>query len=83
MSDTIKVMIVDDHSVIRQGFSIFLQAFADLESVGEAANGKEAVRLVEELNPDVILMDVMMPEMNGIEATRQITRNDRVRGSSC
>ncbi len=74
MSDTIKVMIVDDHSVIRQGFSIFLQAFADLESVGEAANGKEAVRLVKELNPDVILMDVMMPEMNGIEATRQITK---------
>lgn len=75
MTEKIRVMIVDDHSVIRQGFSIFLQAFADLEAVGEAPNGAEAVRLAKIVEPDVILMDVMMPEMNGIEATRQIIKD--------
>jgi two-component system, NarL family, response regulator LiaR len=68
----IRVLVVDDHLVVRQGFAMFLRAFADLEMVGEAANGEEAVKMCEELKPDVILMDMMMPVMNGIEAIRII-----------
>jgi NarL family two-component system response regulator LiaR len=68
----IRVMIVDDHLVVRQGFSMFLKAFDDLQMVGEASNGLEAVQRAAELLPDVILMDMMMPELNGVEATRLI-----------
>ncbi|HEX2621090.1 MAG TPA: response regulator transcription factor [Phototrophicaceae bacterium] len=68
----IRVMIVDDHEVVRRGLSIFLRAFADLTLVGQAANGREAVTLCEEVKPQVILMDLMMPEMDGITATRLI-----------
>lgn len=68
----IRVMIVDDHQVVRQGFITFLKAFTDLQFVGEAVNGEEAVELCAAVNPDVILMDMIMPQMDGIEATRQI-----------
>ncbi|MDZ4670791.1 MAG: response regulator transcription factor [Phototrophicales bacterium] len=68
----IRVLIVDDHEMIRRGLSLFLRSFEDLLLVGEAANGVEALRMCEETNPDVILMDIAMPEMNGIEATRAI-----------
>ena len=68
----IRVMLVDDHAVVRSGLGAFLMAFDDLELVGEAPNGAEAVRLCRTFKPDVILMDLMMPEMNGAEATKAI-----------
>jgi NarL family two-component system response regulator LiaR len=69
---TIRVMLVDDHNVVRSGLATFLRAYEDLELVGEARNGVEAVKLCQEKHPDVILMDLMMPEMDGIAATRAI-----------
>lgn len=69
---TIRVLIADDHSVVRQGLRMFLRVQPDMELVGEAANGRDAVRLVGELAPDVVLMDLVMPEMTGTEATRAI-----------
>ena len=71
-SQTIRVMLVDDHNVVRSGLATFLRAYEDLELVGEAKNGLEAVNLCREKKPDVILMDLMMPEMDGIAATRAI-----------
>ncbi|MEJ9280349.1 response regulator transcription factor [Ureibacillus thermosphaericus] len=68
----IRVLIADDHHVVRRGLLFFLKTQKDIEVVGEAKNGVEAVRLVEELNPDIVLMDLVMPEMDGIEATKQI-----------
>jgi NarL family two-component system response regulator LiaR len=71
-SQTIRVMLVDDHNVVRTGLATFLRSYDDLELVGEAKNGLEAVKLCHEKKPDVILMDLMMPEMDGIGATRAI-----------
>jgi two-component system, NarL family, response regulator LiaR len=71
-SQTIRVMLVDDHNVVRSGLATFLKAYDDLELVGEARNGLEAVNLCHQKKPDVILMDLMMPEMDGIAATRAI-----------
>ena len=68
----IRVMLVDDHNVVRSGLATFLRAYDDLELVGEAKNGLEAVDLCRRKKPDVILMDLMMPEMDGIAATRAI-----------
>jgi DNA-binding NarL/FixJ family response regulator len=68
----IKVLLVEDLTLARAGFRALLDTSDELEVVGEAANGREAIRLAKKLNPDVILMDVAMPEMNGIEATVQI-----------
>jgi len=70
--EPIRVIIVDDHAVVRQGLKAFLQTQDDLEIVGEAADGDEAVRQVEDLVPDVVLMDLVMPGSDGIEATRRI-----------
>ena len=72
VSQTIRVMLVDDHNVVRSGLATFLKAYDDLELVGEAKNGLEAINLCRARNPDVILMDLMMPEMDGIAATRAI-----------
>ncbi len=69
---TIRVMLVDDHAVVRSGLSAFLWAFDDLELVGEAADGAEALALCERLQPDVILMDLVMPRMDGATATQAI-----------
>jgi DNA-binding NarL/FixJ family response regulator len=68
----IRILLADDHAVVRQGFKMILDAQADMEIVGEAANGREAVDLAEQLRPDVVVMDVSMPELNGIEATRRL-----------
>jgi len=69
---TIRVLLVDDHTVVRSGLSAFFLAFDDLELVGQAAGGEEAIRLCEQLQPDVILMDLVMPGMDGATATRRI-----------
>ena len=71
-SKPIRVMLVDDHAVVRSGLGAFLLAFDDLELVGEAGGGEEAVRLCEQLQPDVVLMDLVMPGMDGAAATRAI-----------
>ena len=68
----IQVMLVDDHNVVRSGLATFLKVFEDFQLVGEAHNGREAVQLCQQKIPDVILMDLIMPEMGGIEATRAI-----------
>jgi DNA-binding NarL/FixJ family response regulator len=68
----IGVLIADDHKLIRQGIIEFLQVHGEFEIKGEAANGEEAVLLTKELKPDVILMDLKMPKMNGIEAIHKI-----------
>ena len=69
---TIRVLITDDHGVVRQGLRMFLSLDGDLEVVGEARDGEEALRLAHRLEPDVVLMDLLMPGMDGIEATRAI-----------
>lgn len=76
MSDTerIRVLIVDDHAVVRKGLAAFLLAFRDLELVGEAGSGAEAVRLCSQLRPDVVLMDLVMPETDGATATQAIRK---------
>jgi NarL family two-component system response regulator LiaR len=71
----IQVMLVDDHNVVRSGLATFLRAYDDLELVGEAKNGLEALNLCRKKQPDVILMDLMMPEMDGIAATRAILKD--------
>jgi len=68
----IRVLLVDDHAVVRSGLSAFLLAYDELELVGEASSGEEAVRLCDRLQPDVVLMDLVMPGMDGAQATRAI-----------
>lgn len=72
MSDKVRVLIADDHAVVRQGLRAFLEVQQDIEVVGEAADGAEAVKLAGALGPDVVVMDLVMPRLNGIEAIRQI-----------
>jgi DNA-binding NarL/FixJ family response regulator len=70
----ITVLLADDHTVVRQGFRVLLEAEADLAVVGEAQTGRQAVELVKKLKPEVVVMDIAMPVLNGLEATRQILR---------
>jgi NarL family two-component system response regulator LiaR len=70
--EQIKVLIVDDHQVVRQGLRTFLELQEDMEVVGEARGGAEAVEMVNQLSPDVVLMDLVMPDMDGVTATRHI-----------
>jgi len=72
MDHKIRVMLADDHMAVRQGLSALLEIQPDIEIVGEAADGAEAVTLARKLNPDVILMDINMPNLDGLEATQLI-----------
>jgi NarL family two-component system response regulator LiaR len=72
----IRVMVVDDHKVVRSGLSAFLMAYDDLELVAEADSGEKALALCHKYHPDVILMDLVMPKMNGAEATEAILKHD-------
>ncbi len=69
-----RILLADDHGVVRNGFRMILAAQSDMEVVGEASNGREAVEMAERLMPDVVVMDVTMPELNGIEAARQLLK---------
>ncbi len=68
----IRVLLADDHALVRQGFRLILAAQPDIEIVGEAGDGRQTLELAQRLHPDVVVMDVAMPEMNGIEATRRL-----------
>ncbi len=70
----IRLLLVDDHSMVRQALRNHVARWPDIELVGEAADGEEAVRLTDKLSPDVVVMDIRMPRMNGIEATERILR---------
>ena len=72
---SIRVLVVDDHTIVKEGLCALLKEEAAVEVIGDAADGRTAVRLAEELDPDVVLMDVALPGLNGIEATRQIIRS--------
>lgn len=71
----IRVLVVDDHTLLRRGLISLLEMSQDIKVVGQATNGIEAIELAEKLRPDVILMDINMPKLNGIEATKEITKN--------
>ncbi len=75
MNSKVRVLLADDHAVVRQGFRLILEAQTDIEVVGEAKTGREAVELAKKLQPTVVVMDVAMPELNGIEATRRIVED--------
>lgn len=71
---TIKVLVAEDHTIVRKGLCALLYPESDIKVVGEAENGRQAIEMVEELNPDVILLDISMPELNGMDATRQLKK---------
>jgi DNA-binding NarL/FixJ family response regulator len=74
MTEKIRILLADDHTVVRQGFRALLEAEPDITVVGEADTGRQAVQMTKQLNPDVALIDVAMPMLNGLEATRQIAK---------
>ncbi len=70
--DKIKVLLAEDHTIVRKGISEFVQREPDMEVVGEVGDGEEAVKMTAELQPDIVVMDIVMPNLNGIEATKRI-----------
>jgi len=72
----IRIMLADDHGIVRKGLRFLLERQSEMEVVGEAGNGREAVKMAEQLRPDVIIMDIAMPQLNGIEATAQIVKRN-------
>jgi len=70
-----RILIVDDHKIFREGMISMLEKKPDIEIIGEAKNGREAIKLFQELLPDIVIMDIVMPDMNGVEATRHISGN--------
>jgi DNA-binding NarL/FixJ family response regulator len=74
MSDPIRILVADDHTLFRDGLRALFNSLADTEVAGEAATGEQAIGQAEKLQPDVVLMDIQMPGINGIEATRQIVK---------
>src|ERR1700733_13732196 len=72
----IRVLLADDHQLVREGIRALLQSIVGVDVIGEAADGQDAIRLAKELRPDVILMDIMMPGMNGLGATEQIVKGE-------
>jgi DNA-binding NarL/FixJ family response regulator len=73
-TDTIKIIIADDHTIMRDGLRSLLEKQLDIKPIAEADNGRKTLKLVQELKPDVVIMDISMPDLNGIEATRQIKK---------
>lgn len=72
MEESIRILLADDHDYVRMGLTVFIEVFDDMQLVGEASNGEEAVKLCSSLKPNIVLMDLMMPVMDGISATRII-----------
>ena len=79
----ITVLLADDHTVVRQGLRALLEAENDMTVVGEAENGRQAVQMAKRLQPEVVVMDIAMPSLNGLEATRQISRESQIGRASC
>ena len=75
MSEKIRVLITDNHTMVRNGLKMFLKSYPNIELVGEASNGKEAIVMCDTLHPDVVLMDLLMPEMDGVTATSAIVQS--------
>lgn len=81
MNPAIRILVVDDHAIVRMGLIALLRTEPDFEVVGEAEDGKEAIKKAQELKPDIVVMDILMPECNGIEATagiRKVSRRTRI-----
>jgi DNA-binding NarL/FixJ family response regulator len=72
----VRVLIVDDHDLVRAGLRLLVQAIEGVEVVGEASNGREAIAIAQSLRPDVVLMDLLMPELNGLDATARMVAAD-------
>jgi len=77
LMERIRVLVVDDHTLVRQGLRCILESDPDIEIIGEAPDGRAAVDVVDRLHPDVVVMDLTLPELNGIEATRRIVRRHK------
>jgi len=75
MNRPIRILLADDHTIVRQGLARLLEDQPDMKIIGEATNGRMAVEMVNDLNPDIVVMDIAMPEMNGIEAAKRIRKN--------